>query len=156
MMNGTNPERVKEYNAKANLNGRSNKYEEKEEIKISFDKTKDNTMDKTRNQQKMTIKTIKEESEESGESKSSKDKELGKDSSLERDDLSSERQESDINDRQDWKMSDDTKTVEKASSDTNLQKVSNESPLSFEGKKDTIIARMEKAIPSEIDDASDY
>lgn len=156
IMNGDkNPERINKYDSKSNINGRSNKYEDNEEIKVSMDKTKAATNDKTMNQRGLTIKTIKEEEEESSQSKGSRDDELGNDSSLERDGSASERQESDINDRADWKMSDENRTLEKGSSDTNLHKPSNDSPMSVDNKKDTILAKMEKAPPSDLDEASD-
>ena len=129
---------------------------------------------KTRNNGKMTFNTIKEMSNESIDSKdnnsekkvlgtsdkelpSSKDSShakdfskakessLGKDSSLLRDDLSSPKQESDLNDREDWKMSDENKFEEKASSDTNLKKNINESPGSISDKKNDTISKMVKA-----------
>lgn len=167
MKGDKNPERVQSYSAgpKMNPSARKEKYADIEDIKIDLEPQNP--------KKKLNFATIKENSEESKDSKegkSSPEDNKNKNTHLSSEKVSSSsaiddlndrdgdterNQESDLNDRADWKLSDDKKASEKATSDTNLQKVSKEEDISSQRKLQRDITKMEKQPPSELDEISD-
>lgn len=184
-----NPQRVENYSAgpKANPKGRKANYADVEDIKVEMngDDPKANSTKK-----KLNFDTIKENSEESKDSnkgspvkKNEKLISTKKDSSKDIDDLnireedSASKQESDLNDRANWRMSDENREkekatplnmrkpissssseiagIDKASSDTNLNKASQEDEPSSKRGINKDLEKFEKAHPSEVEDMSD-
>ncbi|CAI2362346.1 unnamed protein product [Moneuplotes crassus] len=155
MKDDENPQRVQNYSAgpKMNASGRKAKYADVEDIKIE--------MAETDTKKKLNFNPGKETSEESKESKEPNKEEANKNMQgmmedfNDREDDSGERQESDINDRADWKMPDEVKGNQKVSSNTHINNSFKQEDVDSTRKINNDFETIEKRHVSEIRKNSD-
>jgi len=153
MQNDKNPKRIQNYSVESKSNIRKDKYIDAEDIKINIEEEKNDTRKNFNN-------TIRERSQESSKNDESEDfnerSDLSSSSSSDKEGLSSKRrEESDINDRVDWKMSDENRPLEKASYNNQNLKMSKENGNSSERKTENDVTKMEKNPPSDLDEISE-
>ena len=163
MKGDENPQRVQNYSAgpKATPTSRKARYADVEDVKIE--------MGESDTKQKLNFDPIKENSEESKESKKEEVNKnfqatLEKDGSSkgmiedfnDREDDSGEKQESDINDRADWKMDDEVKGHQKATSSTHINKPFKEDEADSSRKINNGFKPLEKKDSFGMDQASDH